>query len=63
MKSSISISNWIAEVATIVFPVGIVTVRGIVVYAIAFSFAANLQLMNDHVAPVSSIAGTVNLWV
>ena len=47
--------------AVIVFPVGNITVRGVVVYTIAGSFAANLWLTNDHIAPVSSIAGTVNL--
>ena len=47
----------------IVFPVGNVTVSGIVVYIIAGSFAANLQLMNNRVVPVSSIAGTANPWV
>ena len=46
--------------ATIVFPVGNVMVRGVVVYAIAGSLAANLQLTNNHVVPVSSIAGTAN---
>ena len=63
MKSSISISNWTADVAIIVFPVGNVTIRGVMVYTIAGSFAANLWLMKDHVAPVSSISGTVNPWV
>ena len=38
-------------------------VRGVMVYRIAGSFAANLRLTNDHVAPVSSIAGTANPWV
>ena len=49
--------------AIIVFPIGNVTVSGIMVYTIAGSFAANLRLTNDHVAPVSSIAGTANPWV
>ena len=47
----------------IVFPIGNITVSGIVVYTIAGSFAASLQLMNDCIAPVSSIAGTANPWV
>ena len=46
--------------AVIIFPVGKVTVRGVAVYTIAGSFAANLWLMNDCIAPVSSIAGTAN---
>ena len=45
------------------FLVSNVTVSGVVVYTIASSFAANLQLKNDRVAPVSSIAGTANPWV
>ena len=49
--------------ATIVFPVGNVTARDIVVYTLAGSFAASFQLTNDHIAPVSNIAGTVSLWV
>ena len=58
-----SISNRIADVAVIIFLVGSVTVSGVVVYTIAGSFAANLQVTNDCMAPVSSIAGTANLWV
>ena len=58
-----SISNWIAYVATIVFPIGNVIVRGIVACMVAGSFAANFQLTNDHIAPVSNIAGTANPWV
>ena len=42
MKLSISISNWTTDVAIIVFPIGNVTVRGIMVYTIAGSFATNL---------------------
>ena len=63
MKSSISISNWIADVVVIISPVGNVTIRGVVVYTVAGSCAANLWLMNDHIAPMSSIAGTANPWV
>ena len=63
MKSSKSISNWIADVVVILCPVGNITVSGIMVYTIAGSFAANLQLTNDCIAPVSSITSTVNPWV
>ena len=63
MKSSISISNWIADVVVIVFPVGNITVRGVVVYTVAGSCAANLWLTNDRIAPMSSMAGTANPWV
>ena len=49
--------------AVIVFPLGNVTVSGVMVYTIAVSFAANLQLMTDHIAPVSQIAGIANPWV
>ena len=49
--------------AVIVFLVHSITIRGVVVYTIAGSFAANLWLTNDHVAPVSSIAGTANPWL
>ena len=38
-------------------------VRVVLVGTIAGSFAANLRLINDRVAPVSSISGTANLWV
>ena len=51
MKSSISISNWIADVVVIVFPVGNITVRGAIVYTVAGSCAANLWLTNDCIAP------------
>ena len=63
MKSSISIFRLIAIVATNVFPIGNVAVRGFMVYMVAGSFSASLLLTNDHVAPVSSIADIVNLWV
>ena len=46
--------------ATIVFPIGNIMVRGVQVYTIAGSFAASLWLINNHVAPVASIAGTEN---
>ena len=60
MKLFISISNWIADVVVIVSPVGSVTVRGAIVCTVAGNCAANLQLTNDCVAPMSSIAGTAN---
>ena len=56
-------SYFIANVATNVFPVGNVIVKGIVVCTVAGSFAASLQLTNDRIAPVSNISGTENLWV
>ena len=43
------------------FPVGNVTVSGIMVYTMAGSFAANLWLTNDCIVPVSSISGTVQI--
>ena len=52
-----------ADVAIIIFPVGNVTVSGIMVYTIAGSFAANLQLTNNHIVPVASISGMANPWV
>ena len=45
------------------FLVGNITIRGVIVHTIAGSFVANLWLMNDHIAPVSSIAGTANPWM
>ena len=63
MKSSVSMSNCIANVATTVFPIGNVTVEGVGVCTVAGSFAASLQLINDRIAPVSNIDGTVNPWV
>ena len=53
-------SNWIADVVVIIFPVGNITVRGVIVYTVAGSCAANLCLTNDFVAPMSSMAGTAN---
>ena len=49
--------------AVIVFLVGNITVSGVMVYTIAGSFAANLRLTNDCIAPVSSIVGMANPWV
>ena len=51
--------------ATIVFPVGNIMVRGIVVCMVAGSFAASLQLINDRMTPVYNIAGTENtkVWI
>ena len=46
--------------AVIVFPLGNLTIRGAIVYTIASSFVANLWLINDCIAPMSSIAGTAN---
>ena len=47
--------------ATIFFPIGnVIRLGALVVYMVAGSFTASLRLTNDHVAPVSSIAGTAN---
>ena len=48
---------------TIVFPISNVIVKGVVVCTVASSFATSLPLTNDHIAPVSNIAGNANLWV
>ena len=61
MKVSISMSNYIAIVATNVFPIGNATIKGIMVCMVAGSFSTNLWLTNDHVAPTSNIAEIVNL--
>ena len=53
-------SKYIANVATNVFPIGKIMVKGILGCMVANSFVASLQLSNDHVVPVSSIAGTAN---
>ena len=62
-RLSISISKFIAIVATDAFPIGNVMVSGFIVCTIAGSFCASLQQTNYHVTPVSSIADTENLWV
>ena len=49
--------------ATIVFPIGNITLRGVVVCMVADSFATSLQLTKDRMVPVSNIASTENLWV
>ena len=56
-------SNYIANMATNVFPVNNVILKGTMGCMVAGSFYASLQLTNDRVALVSSIAGTVTLWV
>ena len=56
-------SNCIAKLANSVFPSGNITVKGFVVYMVAGSFAASLQLTNDGMVPVSNIAGAANPWV
>ena len=45
------------------FPIGNVTVKGIVVCMVAGSFVASLWLTNNHVELVSNITCTANLWV
>ena len=61
IKLSINMSNCIANVATIVFPIGNIMVKDIVVCMVADSFAAGLWLTNICMAPVSNIAATMNL--
>ena len=58
-------SNFVADVATNVFPVSNIIVKGVVVCMVANRFAANLQLKIDLVAPVSNIAGIMNprVWI
>ena len=56
-------SSWIADVATIIFPISNVTIRGVVVYTVADSFAASLWVTNNRVVPAYNIAGTANSWV
>ena len=63
MKLFISISNYIFELETNVFTVGNVTVRCIVVCMAARSFSASLQLLKNHMEPVSYTANTTNSWV
>ena len=63
MKLSISISSFIARVANNFLPIGNVMVKGVMVHTVASSFSASLQLTNDHMALVSNIAHTANLWV
>ena len=48
-------SSCIAAVATNVFHIGNVMVKGIVVCSVAGSFAASLRLTNDCIVPVSNI--------
>ena len=52
-----------ANVATNIFPVGNITVKGVVVCMVAGSFAASSQLTNDCMAPMYNNAGTTNPWV
>ena len=49
--------------ATNIFLIGNIMVRGIVVCIVASSFSASLQLANDHVVTVSNITDTANPWV
>ena len=52
-----------ANVAINVFPVGNVTVIGVMGCTVASSFSASLRLTNDHMAPVSNVANTANPWI
>ena len=56
-------STFGANVATNVFLVGNIIVKGIMVCMVASSFSASLQLTNDCIVPVSNMAGTANPWV
>ena len=56
-------SNYMSNVATSVFPVGNITVKGIMGCTVAGSFSASFQLTNDCITPVFNMAGTLNLWV
>ena len=56
-------SNCISNVATSAFPIDNVTVKGVVVYIVASSKVASIQLTNNCMIPVSNIAGTLNPWV
>ena len=56
-------SKFITILASNVFPIGNVMVRGFMVYIVAGSFFASLQLTNNYMAPVSSIADTENFLV
>ena len=56
-------SNCIVNIATNVFPICNVMVKGIVVCMIAGIFTASIQLTNNCMAPISNIASTVNSWV
>ena len=57
-----SIFSYVANMATSVFSIGNVIVIGIMVYMVAGIFSASLWLTNDHMAPVSNMAGTANPW-
>ena len=63
MKSSISISNYIAQIATNILPTGNVIVRGVVYFIVAGSFSASFQLTNNHIAPMFKIPDSANSWV
>ena len=56
-------SNYLADVATNVFPGGYIMVKGIMSCTVVGSFSASLQLTNNHVAPVCNKARKANLWV
>ena len=60
MKSSINISNFMADGATSVFLVGNIMVKGIMGCMVASSFSASLLLTNNRMVPVSNIASAAN---
>ena len=55
-----NISSFITKVETSVLPVGNVSVRGVAYCIASCSHSASKQLANDHIAPVSNMADTVN---
>ena len=56
-------SNYLAYVATNVFPVSIVIVKGVVGCTVAGSLSASLQLINNCVMLVSNMTDAANPWV
>ena len=55
--------NYIADVATNVFPTGNIKVGVVIVYMLAGSFSASLLLTNECLVPISNMADNANLWV
>ena len=52
-----------AYVATNIFPVGIVMVKGVMGYMVAGSFYTSLGITNDCIVSVSNMADTAHPWV
>ena len=55
--------NCMANMATNVFPIGNIIIKGIVICMVAGSFTASLQFTNNCVAPVFNKVGTANSWI